>query len=50
MILNLIKEGHELSLDLKIGTLNILQDKKLMFRNYNPDVKIDKKQGLNSKI
>lgn len=44
-ILTLLKNGSEITLDLKIGTLNILSGKKLMFRNYNPDVVIDKQKG-----
>lgn len=44
-VLSLIRQGNEISLDLKIGTLNVLKDNKLMFRNYNPDVVIDKLHG-----
>ena len=40
--MGLIKQGNEVTLDLKIGTLNIMRDNVLMFRNYNPDVKINK--------
>lgn len=44
-MLYLVKQGNEITLDLKIGTLNIMKDSKLMFRNYNPDVKIDRKRN-----
>lgn len=44
-MLYLAKQGNEISLDLKIGTLNIMRDSKLMFRNYNPDVKLDRKRN-----
>lgn len=47
-VLDLIKQGNEVSLDLKIGTLNIQRDNKLMFRNYNPDVIIDKRNSSQS--
>ncbi|CAI2361246.1 unnamed protein product [Moneuplotes crassus] len=40
ILINLIMQGKEISLDLKIGTLHIIKDKVLMFRNYNPDIKI----------
>lgn len=43
-VLNLVKTGNEVTLDLKIGTLNIMKDSKLMFRNYNPDVKLQKRK------
>mmetsp|Transcript_31174 Transcript_31174/g.30712 ORF Transcript_31174/g.30712 Transcript_31174/m.30712 type:complete len:254 (-) Transcript_31174:564-1325(-) len=52
-LLHLINQGKEISLDLKIGTLNILRGRTLMFRNYNPDIKIHKRkqnsQDLSSK-
>lgn len=44
-MLYLVKQGSEISLDLKIGTLMIMRDNKLMFRNYNPDVKIDRRRN-----
>lgn len=44
-MLYLVKQGNEISLDLKIGTLNIMRDNKLMFRNYNPDIKIDRRRN-----
>lgn len=44
-VLALSKQGGEISLDIKIGTLNIMRDNKLMFRNYNPDIVIDKKRN-----
>lgn len=40
-VLNHIKQGDEIALDIKIGIIHILNDSKLMFRNYNPEVKLD---------
>jgi hypothetical protein len=39
--LNHIKQGDEIALDIKIGIIHILSDNRLMFRNYNPEVKLD---------
>ena len=53
-IIYLIKQGNEVSIDIKVGIVNIMKDSKLMFRNYNPDIKINKKrmmsQGPGSEI
>jgi hypothetical protein len=39
-MLFLIKQGSEITLDIKIGIVQVMRDNKLMFRNYNPDIKI----------
>ena len=49
-VIHLAKTGNEISLDLKIGTFNITKDNKLMFRNYNPDIRLNKKRNTNNSV
>lgn len=49
-VIYLYKQGHEMSLDIKIGTFNITKDGTLMFRNYNPDVKIKRNRNKSQAI
>ena len=45
-MLYLIKQGNEISLDIKIGIVHVMNGNKLMFRNYNPEIKIEKKRNM----
>jgi hypothetical protein len=47
-MLHLIKQGSEITLDIKIGIVQIMNNNKLMFRNYNPDVKIRNKRNMSN--